>query len=193
MAYQLRMKYFEQLQKLSFTYHDNVDTIHTGDLITLAILDIEGVRMFVNTGFLRFFFLLTLVGGGLKIFFMLKTTSLFLGLISLSFVPIIAWRGTATGLKLRINWLIIQEKLSMLTKVMDENLNGIRVVRAFCSQSYEMDKYDRSSLEALRLFDKQIYMRVSNEHILDVLCFSCIFWARAVVWRSKGFTVVKSH
>ena len=67
-AYQLRMQYFEQLQKLSFTYHDN---IHTGDLITLGILDIEGVRMFVNTGFLRFFFLLTLVGGGF--FFMLKT------------------------------------------------------------------------------------------------------------------------
>jgi ATP-binding cassette subfamily B multidrug efflux pump len=173
MAYQLRMKYFEQLQKLSFTYHDN---IHTGDLITLGILDIEGVRMFVNTGFLRFFFLLTLVGGGL--FFMLKT-DLFLGLISLSFVPIIAWRGTATGLKLRINWLIIQEKLSMLTKVMDENLNGIRVVRAFCSQSYEMDKYDRSSLEALRLFDKQIYMRVSNDSLMSfvfLVSFGLVLW-----------------
>ena len=173
MAYQLRMKYFEQLQKLSFTYHDN---IHTGDLITLAILDIEGVRMFVNTGFLRFFFLLTLVGGGL--FFMLKT-DLFLGLISLSFVPIIVWRGTATGLKLRINWLIIQEKLSMLTKVMDENLNGVRVVRAFCSQSYEMDKYDRSSLEALRLFDKQIYMRVSNDSLMSfvfLVSFGLVLW-----------------
>jgi len=173
MAYQLRMKYFEQLQKLSFTYHDN---IHTGDLITLGILDIEGVRMFVNTGFLRFFFLLTLVGGGL--FFMLKT-DLFLGLISLSFVPIIAWRGTATGLKLRTNWLIIQEKLSMLTKVMDENLNGIRVVRAFCSQSYEMDKYDRSSLEALRLFDKQISMRVSNDSLMSfvfLVSFGLVLW-----------------
>ena len=161
MAYQLRMEYFDQLQKLSFKYHDN---IHTGDLITLGILDIEGVRMFVNTGLIRLFFLLTLVGGGLLV--MLKT-DLFLGLISLSFVPIIAWRGTATGLKLRRNWLIIQEKLSMLTKVMDENLNGIRVVRAFCSQSYEMDKFDRSSMEALRLFDKQISMRVSNDSLMS--------------------------
>ena len=41
------MKYFQQLQKLSFSYHDR---ILTGDLITLGILDIEGVRMFVNTG-----------------------------------------------------------------------------------------------------------------------------------------------
>ena len=87
MAYQLRMEYFDQLQKLSFKYHDN---IHTGDLITLGILDIEGVRMFVNTGLIRLFFLLTLVGGGLLV--MLKT-DLFIGLISLSFVTIIAWRG----------------------------------------------------------------------------------------------------
>jgi ATP-binding cassette, subfamily B, multidrug efflux pump len=109
---------------------------------------------------------------------MLKT-DLFLGLISLSFVPIIAWRGTATGLKLRTNWLIIQEKLSMLTKVMDENLNGIRVVRAFCSQSYEMDKYDRSSLEALRLFDKQISMRVSNDSLMSfvfLVSFGLVLW-----------------
>jgi len=161
MGYHLRMKYFEQLQKLSFSYHDKV---HTGDLITLGILDIEGVRMFVNTGLLRLFFLLTLVGGGL---FLMLQTDPFLGLISLSFVPIIAWRGTATSLGLRRNWLRIQEKLSMLTKVMDENLNGIRVVRAFCSQDYEMEKYDRSSLEALRLFDKQIKLRVSNDSLMS--------------------------
>ena len=61
MGYQLRIKYFEQLQKLSFSYHDR---IHTGDLITLGILDIEGVRMFINTGLLRMFFLLSLLGGG---------------------------------------------------------------------------------------------------------------------------------
>ena len=161
MGYQLRMKYFEQLQKLSFSYHDRV---HTGDLITLGILDIEGVRMFVNTGLLRMFFLLTLVGGGL---FLMMRTDMFLGLISLSFVPIIAWRGTATSLGLRRNWLLIQEKLSLLSKVMDENLNGIRVVRAFCSQPYEMEKYDRSSLEALRLFDKQIAIRVSNDSLMS--------------------------
>ena len=161
MGYHLRMKYFEQLQKLSFSYHDKV---HTGDLITLGILDIEGVRMFVNTGLLRLFFLLTLVGGGL---FLMLRTDVLLGLISLSFVPIIAWRGTVTSLGLRKNWLRIQEKLSMLTKVMDENLNGIRVVRAFCSQDYEMEKYDRSSLEALRLFDKQITLRVSNDSLMS--------------------------
>ena len=160
-GYQLRIKYFEKLQKLSFSYHDR---IHTGDLITLGILDIEGVLMFINTGLLRMFFLLSLLGGGL---ILILRTDMFLGLISLSFIPFIAWRGVVTKLGLRHNWLNIQEKLSQLTKVMDENLNGIRVVRAFCSQKYEMEKYDRSSLEALRLFDKQISIRVSNDSLMS--------------------------
>lgn len=166
MSYVLRMRYFEQLQKLSFSYHDRV---HTGDLITLGILDIEGVRMFVNTGFLRLFFLLTLLGGGL---FLMLRTDVLLGFTSLSFVPFIAWRGTVASLGLRRNWLHIQEKLSALTKVMDENLNGIRVVRAFCSQPYEMDKYDRASLEALRLFDKQIAIKVSNDSLMSFVFLS---------------------
>ena len=99
-------------------------------------------------------------------------TDVLLGLTSLSFVPFIAWRGTVASLGLRRNWLHIQEKLSALTKVMDENLNGIRVVRAFCSQPYEMDKYDHASLEALRLFDKQIAIKVSNDSLMSFVFFS---------------------
>ena len=165
-GYLLRIKYFEQLQKLSFSYHDRV---HTGDLITLGILDVEGVRMFVNTGLLRIFFLLTLLGGGL---YLMLRTDVILTLISLSFVPVIAWRGTITSLGLRRNWLHIQEKLSQLTKIMDENLNGIRVVRAFCSQDYELKKYDYSSLEALSLFDKQIKLKVSNDSLMSFVFLS---------------------
>ena len=132
--------------------------------------------MFINTGLLRMFFLLTLFGGGI---ILILRTDLFLGLISLSFVPFVAWRGAVASLGLRHNWLIIQEKLSQLTKGMDENLNGIRVVRAFCSQKYEMEKYDSSSLEALRLFDKQISIRVSND---SVMWFFLLVSMGVVLW-----------
>ena len=54
-AFKLRKSYFDKLQNLSFSFHD---TVHTGDLITKGIIDIEGVRLFVNTGILRFFLLL---------------------------------------------------------------------------------------------------------------------------------------
>ena len=162
MGYELRMKYFEQLSKLSFDYHDHV---HTGDLITLGILDIEGVRIFINTGLLRIFFLLTLLGGGLTL---MLEANLFLTIISLTFVPVLVWRGTLSSLGLRKNWLQIQERLSLLTKVMDENLNGIRVVRAFYARDHELKKYDEAAAKALELFDRQILIRTSNDSMMSL-------------------------
>src|SRR5690606_17598307 len=46
-AYELRLATYEKMQHLSFSYHDRV---HSGDLIMLGIIDIEGVRMFFSTG-----------------------------------------------------------------------------------------------------------------------------------------------
>jgi len=61
-GYELRMLYYEKLQRLSFSYHAGV---HTGDLITRGILDVEGVRMFVQTALLRTVFLVVLIGTGM--------------------------------------------------------------------------------------------------------------------------------
>ena len=46
-AYQLRLDYFRQLQRLSFGFHDK---IHSGDLITRGMIDLEGTRMFIQNG-----------------------------------------------------------------------------------------------------------------------------------------------
>ena len=50
-GYDMRLAYYRQLQRLSFSWHDK---IHSGDLITRGILDIEGVRLWTSTGILRF-------------------------------------------------------------------------------------------------------------------------------------------
>jgi ATP-binding cassette subfamily B protein len=120
-GYELRLAYYEKLQRLSFSFHDRV---HTGDLITLGILDIDGVRTFFSTGLVRFFLLLVLIGVGA---YLLISTDLVLGLVSLSFVPFVAWRSSVTRLRLRAIWLTLQEKLSVVSRVMDENLGGIRL------------------------------------------------------------------
>ena len=60
-AYELRLATYEKLQQLSFSFHDRV---HSGDLITLGILDIDGVRMFFATATVRFFLLVVLIGVG---------------------------------------------------------------------------------------------------------------------------------
>uniref|UniRef100_UPI0031DDB9EB ABC transporter transmembrane domain-containing protein n=1 Tax=Inquilinus sp. TaxID=1932117 RepID=UPI0031DDB9EB len=49
-GYELRLACYDKLQRLGFSFHDRA---HTGDLITLGILDLEGVRMFFSTGIVR--------------------------------------------------------------------------------------------------------------------------------------------
>ena len=172
-GYELRMLYYEKLQRLSFSYHAGV---HTGDLITRGIVDVEGVRMFVQTALLRSVFLIVLIGTGM---YLMLSEDLVLGLISLSFVPFVAWRATTARLKLRSNWYSLQERLSALTKVMDENLGGIRVVRSFASQDHEMKKFDEASNETLALANVQVGIRASNISLMGVafmLSMAGVLW-----------------
>ena len=155
-AYDLRMAYYAQLQRLSFSFHDRV---HTGELITRGMLDIEGIRMVINAGLIRLVLFTVLVGAGSAL---LLSREPALGLIALGFVPFAAWRSVVARLRLRASWLALQEKLGVLTRVMEENLGGIRVVRAFAAQPYELAKFDVVSHETLDLAQRRNDLRVRN-------------------------------
>ncbi len=107
-GYELRLAFYEKVQRLSFSFHDRV---HSGDLITIGMLDLEGVRMFFSTGMVRTVLLTMLIGLGS---WMLISTDVTLGLLSLAFVPFVAWRSSVTHLRLRATWLELQERLSVL-------------------------------------------------------------------------------
>ena len=172
-GYELRMAYYEKLQRLSFGFHDGV---HTGDLITLGILDIDGVRMFFSTGLVRLVLLAVLIGVGAYI---LISTDVVLGLISLSFVPFVAWRSPVMQLRLRATWLALQERLAVVSRIMDENLGGIRVVRAFAAQEHELGKFDQASASALELSHSRTRIRVSNTSAMN---FSFFLAMGLVLW-----------
>ncbi|MCK1683572.1 ABC transporter ATP-binding protein [Bradyrhizobium sp. 147] len=156
LAYELRLACYEKIQRLSFSFHDQV---HSGDLITIGMLDLDGVRMYFSTALVRAVLLTMLIGIGA---YMLISTDLVLGLLALSFVPFVGWRSSVTQLRLRGTWLELQERLSVLSRAMEENLGGIRVVRAFASQAYEMLKFDRASRNALELAHQRIGIRVRS-------------------------------
>ncbi len=149
-GYELRLAFYEKVQRLSFGFHDRV---HSGDLITIGMLDLEGVRMFFSTGIVRLVLLTVLIGVGA---WLLISTDPVLGLLSLCFVPFVAWRSSFMHLTLRATWLALQERLSVLTRVMEENLAGIRVVRAFAGQAHEMAKFDAASRNALALSHQRV-------------------------------------
>ena len=131
-AYELRLACYEKLQRLSFSFHDRV---HSGDLIMLGIIDIDGVRMFFATGAVRVVLLAVLIGVGA---YLLLSTDVLLGPpgAELRAVRRLALVGVAAQAARDLDEL--QDRLPMLSRVMEENLGGIRVVRAFAAQLHEL-------------------------------------------------------
>jgi ATP-binding cassette subfamily B protein len=165
MAQDLRNAIYDKIQRLPYSFHDRT---HSGDMITVGMLDLEGVRMYFSTALLRTVLLGLLIGLGA---FLLLRIDLTLGLLALSFVPFAAWRSSVMQLTLRRTWLLLQEKLGVLTQVMEENLAGIRVVRAFAAAPHEMAKFDAASAPALKLSHERIDVRVRSTSAMT-LAFS---------------------
>jgi ATP-binding cassette subfamily B protein len=172
-GYELRLAFYKNIQRLSFGFHDRV---HTGDLITRGMLDLEGVRMFISTGIVRLVMLIVLIGGATLL--MLKT-DLLLTILALSFVPFVGWRSSIARLKLRWMWLLMQEKLGLLTRLMEENLTGIRVVRAFSGQKHELQLFEEASNNTLKVALERVSVRVGST---TVMSFSFFVAMGLVVW-----------
>ena len=165
LARDIRNSVYGKIQSLPFSFHDRT---HSGDLITVGMLDLEGVRMYFSTALVRTVLLGLLIGLGATL---LLSTNLTLGLLALSFVPFAGWRSTAMRLTLRRTWLFLQERLGVLSQVMEENLAGIRVVRAFSASDHEMKKFEVASKSALELSHERIEIRVKNTAAMTLSFF----------------------
>ncbi len=172
-AAELRKAFFQRIQQLDLTFHDHS---HSGDLITRGMLDLEGIRHFPSTGLVRALLLLVLVTGGTVL---LLSTNLVLGLIALSFVPVIAVRSAIARIQLRYLWLKQQERLTALTNAMEENLTGIRVVRAFAAQAYELARFDQLSTKVLEISYQRLMARVRSMTFMGFAFYSAM---TAVLW-----------
>lgn len=156
LGYELRLAYYQKLQILSFSWRDRV---HSGDLMTRGMLDVEGVRLWVSTGVLRMILLTILIGGGSIILIDIDPA---LAAIALAMVPIIGVRASIARLRLREAWLKLQEEMSLLTRAMEENLAGIRVVRAFAAEAFELARFDTISERARSISARRIGLFVGS-------------------------------
>ncbi len=167
-AYDLRLKYFQQLQRLSFGFHDRV---HSGDLITRGMLDLEGARVFIQNGAMQALTLVMLVGFAS---YMMLSADVVMGLIGLTFVPVASIALGRMGFLLRVAWLRIQKLMAILTLTMEENLQGIRVVRAFGAKTFEMSKFDKASIDALNLAYQRILLRCRGVSVMTISFYSAM-------------------
>ncbi|HEY2709753.1 MAG TPA: ABC transporter ATP-binding protein [Caulobacteraceae bacterium] len=153
-AYHLRLDYFRQLQRLPFAFHDK---IHSGDLITRGMLDLEGTRMFIQNGLMQSLTLVLLLIVATSMMFVADPT---MALLGLTFVPISIYTLARVGFLMRLAMMRVQTLMSVLTLVMEENLQGIRVVRSYAARAFEMGKFDNAATEALREAYKRIVLRM---------------------------------
>ncbi len=140
-AYDLRNRFYDKLQHLSFAYHDRE---HTGDLMSKATADVEAIRRYVNMGLVRSLEVAARLIGLVAILAFINWE---LTLISLAFVPFVVVRSTLVMGRLRRMWLQVQQKMGETVTILQENLVGIHVVKAFAAEDYEKRKYERQARE----------------------------------------------
>ncbi len=140
-SFDCRNLLYDKLQNVSFAFHDKE---HTGDLMSRATADVEAMRRFVNMGMIRS---LDVVVRIIAIPFILFFLNWELALVSMIFVPAIVLRSSFVMRALRRKWLHVQEVMGESVTVLQENLAGMHVVKAFASEDYERRKYNRKAEE----------------------------------------------
>ncbi len=133
--YDLRGDFFCHLQVMSPSFYQRW---RTGDLMSRASSDISSVRMVIGPGIMYPLETLIITVGAIG--FML-TISWQLTLVALSLMPIVSLAVKWFGSIIHERFERIQEKMSDISALVQENLAGIRVVRAYVQEDYEREKF----------------------------------------------------
>ena len=172
-AFELRNVIFEKLSHLSFSYHDQSQT---GKLMTRMTSDVDLVRMFVGQGLLQLISAVMLLVGTLIILFRMNVI---LTLLFLAMIPPIALIFGIFIRKVMPMSKVVQQKLSELNTVLQENLAGIRVVKAFAREDYERGRFLHRNND---LRDQNITLMQYFSTFFPLVFFIANLGVVAVIW-----------
>jgi ATP-binding cassette, subfamily B, multidrug efflux pump len=144
-AYDLRNDFYDSVQQLPFAFHDKAQT---GDLMSRATSDIGETERFVGIGLMDLLATLLLLVG-VVIAMLLESPSL--ALVALIPMPILLAATLRFGNVVRPMFKSIQEQMGLLSTVMQESLTGIRLVKSFAREPYELEKFDKANSEWFNL------------------------------------------
>ena len=135
LAYDMRNRLFAHIQTFSFA---NLDQMQTGQLMTRLSSDVDMVRGFVSNGLALLLRAVLMVLGSLVL---MITTDLKLSIIMLVMLPLAALLIGAVMWLARPLFIVVQEKLSALNTLVQENLAGVQVVKAFVRERFEILRF----------------------------------------------------
>ena len=154
-ARRLRDYLYDHLQRLTFTYHDNMQT---GELLQRATSDVDAIR--------RLFAEQAIGIGSISLLFLVNFTALLilnwqLALISVVIIPAVLAVSLFFFVKVGKAYEYYQEQDATLSNRLQENLSGVRVVKAFARQSYENEMFETENKEKYRRGKKLLFMHAT--------------------------------
>lgn len=148
--FHLRADFFLHLQKLSASYYDNV---RTGDLMTRATSDLNAIRTVLSSAIM--YTADAIVFFGLALFIMLRIDAT-LTIISLLPYPILAITIRLLGRHIYTLYEKIQEGFSTMNTKVQENLSGVRVVKAYTLEASEIEHFNELNQDFVNRNHKKI-------------------------------------
>lgn len=145
-AKNMRDVLFCHVQRLPMKWHSGNQT---GDIIQRCTADVETIRNFVVTQVLEVFRTVFLVTISLVMMFSMNVKLTF---VAIAFIPIIIWYSTVFYGLIAKNFKAADEAGGELSTVVQENATGVRVVRAFGREKFEIDRFDEKNNFFARLW-----------------------------------------
>lgn len=160
----LRNYLFDHIQRLPFSYHRKMQT---GELIQRCTSDVDAVRRFfadqaIGIGRIVLLFVINFVA--------ILQLNVKLGLISIVVIPFVLLTSAFFFKRVSKAYEDFQEQDAVLTTALQENLTGVRVVKAFARQQYEIQKFERENREKFQRGKKLTLMHSFFWPASDVLC-----------------------
>ena len=142
-AYDLRNDLYAKIQRLSFSYHDKNQT---GQLMIRATDDVEKVRLFIGQGLLQLVGAVILLTGTIIILF---TSNVALAWTAMPILPVAVVIFIIFATLAQPMFTKVQQKLSYLNTVLQENLAGIKVIKAFTREKEQQGKFKHAADETM--------------------------------------------
>ncbi len=189
-SYDLRNEMLARVQSLSFSYHDQEQT---GQIMSRMTSDITAMQRFFSGALLDSLNLVFLFTGVTLTMLKLDPILTFYALLPF---PLLGVTAIHFGRRVRRLWKAAQERFGYLTAILQENLTGAQVVRAFVREHYEVEKFSKANQQFMDQRLKTIYTWASNFPFMSfiaALSSALVFWfggAQAIAGRTTIGTVV---
>lgn len=140
-AFDMRTRLYSHIQNLSYTRQNNLDT---GDLIQRCTSDIDTIKSFLTSQLPEILYIIASFASGAYQMYMIEKRIM---LVTLIVVPISVVSSLVYFKYVTKKFEEIEDVEASMTTALQENINGVRVVKAFDNEAYEIEKFDKRNMK----------------------------------------------